>query len=251
MTPVTVGSRKARKPCPATEEPRLMSADKEHAAALLSRSTLFGALSRAEIERLAGSPRVRLRKGEVLFAAGAPATAIYLILSGELSLEIADADGRSISVSTARAGDVMGEIGVLDGKPRSVAARASADASLLSISAPSFLALVRGHPDFAMAIIKDLATKVRRTNGQVSGLTFKTLKARIASYLIDLANGQRAEKPVLRITQDEIAGRLGASREKVNGHLQAMKDVGAISLARGRIAIDDLEMLKEMSDAEG
>ncbi|NJO24464.1 MAG: winged helix-turn-helix domain-containing protein [Sphingomonadales bacterium] len=69
--------------------------------------------------------------------------------------------------------------------------------------------------------------------------------------VIDLADRLGTKKPLLRITQNEIAGRLGASREKVNGHLQAMKDVGAISLARGRITIDDLEMLKEMSGAEG
>jgi CRP-like cAMP-binding protein len=250
VTPVTVGRDKARELSRAAERPRLMSADTQHAAALLSRSTLFGALSRAEIERLAASPRVRVKKGEELFAAGAPANAVYLILSGEVSLEIADADGRSISVSTARAGDVMGELAVLDGKPRSVAARASADAVLLSLSAPAFLTLVRAHPDFAMAIIRDLAAKVRRTNGQVSGLTFQTLKARIALFLIDLADSQGAEKPVLKITQNEIAGRLGASREKVNGHLQAMKDVGAISLARGRITVDDLETLKEMSGAD-
>lgn len=216
------------------------------AIAQLSQSKPFGLLPAAEIERLAGSPRVRLGRDEVLFEAGATAEAVYLVLSGELSLEIIDIDGKSIAVSCIRAGAVTGELAVLDGKPRSVAARAAEEAVLLSIPASSFLTLVRTYPDFALEIIRDLASKVRATNEKVSGLTFHTLRARVAALLADLADAHGADACVLHITQAEIAGRLAASREKVNGHLQAIQSGGAIRLSRGRVEIKSRAALRRL-----
>ncbi len=223
-----------------------MNSDRPSILAALSRSRLFANLGRDDLEKLAASPRLMLRKGEELFAAGAPAKAVYLVLSGEVTLEIADIDGKTISVAAHGPGGVFGELAVLDGKPRSVAARASADSALLSISAAGFLNLVRSSPDFAMTIIRDLAGKVRATNSKVSDLSFQTLLARVAGLLADLADAEGADLPTLRITQSEIANRLGASREKVNGHLQAIQDEGAIRLARGRIEIRSRAILHRL-----
>jgi CRP-like cAMP-binding protein len=215
----------------------------DSAETLLAAAAPFSALPAAALSALAHSPKVLLVRDEILFSAGDPAEAVYVVLSGEIALEIDGADGKSICVSSQGPGGVFGELAVLDGEPRSVGARATVRSSLISIKASTFLALVRAHPDFAMAIIRDFAGKVRRTNSQVSGLSFQSLRGRVAGLISSLLESQPEARPLLVMTQGELAGRLGASREKVNGHLQALQAAGAIRLGRGRIEVLDRRIL--------
>lgn len=225
------------------------STEQESVNRLLSATPPFSALPLEARLALSLSPKVVLDREETLFSAGDPAAAVYVVLSGEIVLEIDGSDGKSICVSALGPGGVFGELAVLDGNPRSVGARANARSVLLSVRASAFMALVREHPGFAMAIIRDLAGKVRRTNGQVSGLSFTTLRGRVAGLISSLADAQPHPAASLVMTQSELAARLGASREKVNGHLQAMQAAGAIRLARGRIDIVDRRALGRFTNA--
>ncbi|MFN3960290.1 MAG: Crp/Fnr family transcriptional regulator [Parvularculaceae bacterium] len=210
-------------------------------------AALFSSLPSSARADLAASPRVILAKDEILFAAGDPASAVYLVLGGEVAMEIDGADGKSVCVAAVGAGGVFGELGALDGQPRSVGARATAPTTLLSIKASAFLALIRSHPEFALAIASELAGKLRRTNAQITGLTFHSLRNRVAGLLDALAAGQDGDRPSLQITQTELAARIAASREKVNGHLQAMQAAGAIRLGRGRIDVINRRSLQRFS----
>lgn len=228
-----------------------MTPDIETIRRLLAAATPFSALPTEARSALASSPRVSLARDAVLFSTGDRAEAVYLILSGEIALEIDGADGKSICVSSLKSGGVFGELAVLDGKPRSVGARAPVPSSLLSVKAASFMALLREHPDFSLALLRDLAAKLRSTNGHVSGLSFQSLRSRVAALIVSLAaDGGAVKAPSLAMTQHELAGRLGASREKVNGHLQAMQSAGAIKLARGQIEILNRAALKRFSEAQ-
>lgn len=225
-----------------------MSREQDAADRLLAKAPCFGALGAEARAGLSAAPRVRLRKDEVLFSAGDDAECVYLVLEGEIALEIDGAAGKSVCVATVAKGGVFGELGALDGKPRSVAARAAEPALLLSIKATAFRALIRTHPDFALAVATELAGKLRRTNLQVTGLTFHSLRARVAGSLEALAAVNGHDAPSLIITQTELAARLAASREKVNGHLQVMQNAGAIRLGRGRIDIVDRRGLQRFAD---
>lgn len=225
-----------------------MSKEFDDAARLLARAPLFSALSAQAVAELSTSPRVRLARDEMLFAAGDPAHAIYLVIDGEVALEIDGADGKSVCVAMVATGGVFGELGALDGQPRSVGARAAQPTNLLSIRASAFLTLIRTNPDFALAVAAELAGKLRRTNAQITGLTFHSLRSRVAGLLDALAAAHPAETPSLAITQTELAARIAASREKVNGHLQAMQTAGAIRLGRGRIDVIDRRGLRRFSD---
>lgn len=222
--------------------------DQESAARLLGATAPFSALPAETRSALSRSPRVTLDREEILFSAGDSAEAVYVVLSGEVALEIGGSDGKSICVASLGPGGVFGELAVLDGHSRSLAARSAVRSVLLSIKAATFLSLVRAHPDFAIAIIRDFAGKLRRTNGQVSGLSFQTLRGRIAGMIASLAETQPTAESTLTMTQGELAARLGASREKVNGHLQAMQAAGAIRLGRGRIEILDRRALRRFAD---
>lgn len=227
-----------------------MTTDTVAIGRLLAAAAPFSALPPEARVSLSLAPRVTLARDEILFSAGDKAEALYIVLGGEIALEIDGADGKSICVSSVKTGGVFGELAILDGKPRSVGARAAAPATLLSIKAASFLALLRAHPDFSLALLRDLAAKVRSTNGQVSGLSFQSLRSRVAGLIVSLADDSAVTAPSLAMTQHELAGRLGASREKVNGHLQAMQSAGAIKLARGQIEILNRAALRRFSEAE-
>ena len=216
----------------------------------LKSARLLSSLRPEILAALASAPKVRLEKGEELFAAGAAAKAVYVVLSGEIRLVIDDPDGRSINVESERPGGIFGELGVLDGKPRSVAARAGEETVVLSIAANQFLRIIRTEPDFALEIIRYLARKVRRTNETLSGVKFLNLKARIAIAIAGLERQTDAGDGDIAITQGELATRIGASREKVNAHLRAMHRAGVIRLARGRIAVLDRKALQIIAAGE-
>ncbi len=222
--------------------------DRDRVSRLLATTSPFSALPADARAPLAASPCITLSGDETVFTAGESAQSLFIIVSGEIALEIHGLDGKSLCVSSLGAGGVFGELAILDGQPRSVGARATTRSVLMSIKAATFLSLVRAHPDFALAIIRDLAGKVRRTNGQVSGLSFQTLRVRVAGLLAALTEPQSPSQQSLAMTQSELAARLGASREKVNGHLQILQSAGAIKLARGRIEIVDRGKLGRFTD---
>jgi CRP-like cAMP-binding protein len=209
----------------------------------LSAATLFSTLDTASRDALARRPLLELDPGDTLFQAGDNADCAYFVTQGEISIDIATEQGRAISVAQARKGDLVGELSLFDGGVRSASARALTAARLLPVPRSAFEALLAGYPAFARAVISDLAAKLRATNQQVENVSFRPLAERVAALLADIVD-ERGPPPVeLIITQAEIAQRLGASREKVNTHLQNLKAAGAIALGRGRIVCLDPDML--------
>jgi CRP-like cAMP-binding protein len=195
------------------------------------------------MEALARRSLVQLDAGAFLFEASDAADNAYFVVDGEISIDIATETGRTISVAQARRGDLIGELSLLDGGGRSAAARALTDARLLPIPRAKFEHFLAENPRFARAVIADLAAKLRATNQQVESVSFRPLAERVATLLSALAADRGAPPVSLVITQAEIAQRLGASREKVNVHLQDLKAAGAITLGRGRIVCVNLDRL--------
>ncbi len=219
-------------------------------AAVLARSRFFSTLSKTQIARvlwLAGTTTVSC--GKTLFSKGDPADAIYVVLNGEIAIEINSVKGRSVRVATLKDGAVFGELAALDGGKRTADARASRDTVLLRISKQTVQNLIAETPDFSMAIIKDLIEKLRNTDDQVEDISFKPLISRLAALLAGLARENPGHAALsIHITQAALAERLTATREKVNIHLQSIQRAKAIRLGRGRIDILDLEALASFID---
>lgn len=213
---------------------------------ILSLSRLFRVLDDVAIERLvSASQTVDLPKGRILFARDDASDAAYIVLDGEISIEIVSPDGRAARFATLGTGDTFGELAVLDGLARTADARAASDARVLKIGKNRFMALAKEKPEFAFAIIADLVGKIRATNNQIEAVSFRSLRARLAALLLELAE---KEGDMARITQSELADRLSATREKVNMHLQSIRQAGAIALGRGRIEFRDLDRLLAFVD---
>lgn len=217
--------------------------------AILAQSRLLSAVDREEIDQLVvSSPLQKYAQGKTLFTKDDQADAAYVIISGEIAIEIMSPQGRTVRVATLREGSVFGEIAVLDMGTRTADARATEDTQVLRIGEKAFRDLITRAPEFALAIIKDLVEKLRMTDDQIEDISFKPLRSRVAALLIQLGDTIGGNTPTLQITQSALADRLSATREKVNIHLQALQAGNAIKLQRGRIDILDQDKLLDFID---
>jgi len=210
-------------------------------AARLKEARLFRVLPRRDRDMLAKSASVMTFDADtIVIYRGDSAENVFLILEGSVAVESMSSHGKSISISSLGAGEVFGEMAVLDGRDRSANIRTLEPASLLLISKARFRVLLNENPEFAYEVILDLVQRLRQADDQIESIMFLTLKRRLANLLLDLF---RAQGPELRITQADLANRLTATREKVNVNLQVLREAGAIKLGRGRVTLLDEAIL--------
>ena len=211
-------------------------------AAFLSKVRLFSALPPAVITRVAAQAnKIEFASDQIVFFTGDPADRVYIIMRGEVAVETVSTEGRTVTIASLSIGEVFGEMAVLDQGRRSANIRTRLPSTILSISKAVFLDLIATQPGFAMLIIEDLVSRLRITDAQIESITLQPLRARLAGLLIDLGD---AQGETIRVTQINLAERLSATREKVNGHLQILQDAGAVKLGRGKVRIIDWAALK-------
>ncbi len=209
----------------------------------LGRTVFFNGLDEVELQRLAGIARERaLPAGAVLFDQGDESDGLYVVLSGIVRIYLTSDDGREATINLAEEGEVIGEMALLDGLPRSAGAAGLTDTRLLYIGRDPFLALVDTSSRLARQIILTLCERLRATNAQVDQAIFHDLRHRLLVLLhqIALIHG-RVESDMavvnLDLTQGTLAQMLGASREAVNKQLRALAKEGCIGVEGHKIQI--------------
>jgi CRP-like cAMP-binding protein len=209
----------------------------------LGRTVLFGGLDESELRRLAGIAReVTLPAGSVLFEQGDDSDGLYIVSSGIVRIYLTADDGREATINLLEEGEVIGEIAILDGLPRSAGTAALTDARLIFIPTAPFCELIDSSPKLSRQMILMLCDRLRAANGQVDQAIFHDLRHRLVVLLRQIAiiHG-RVEKDVamvdLDLTQGALAQMLGASREAVNKQLRALAKEGKIAVDGGQIRI--------------
>ncbi len=209
----------------------------------------------APVERLqsiaAAAGVVPVSSGKLIFARGDEADAVYVVLEGEVAIEILSPEGRSVLLSVLGANETFGEMAALDGGVRTADARALAKGRLIKLSKAALIGIAGDEPDVAFALIKGLIAKLRATDQQIEDIAFRSLRARVAMMVSALAGPEPVDgETTVTITQNALADRLSATREKVNLHLQALQQAGAVGLGRGRITILDAAALRRFGSAD-
>jgi CRP-like cAMP-binding protein len=209
----------------------------------LGRTVLFSGLDESELRRLAGIAReVSLSAGSVLFEQGDDSDGLYIVSSGIVRIYLTADDGREATINLLEEGEVIGEIAILDGLPRSAGAAALTDAKLIFVPTAPFCELIDSSPKLSRQMILMLCDRLRAANGQVDQAIFHDLRHRLVVLLRQIAiiHG-RVEKDVamvdLDLTQGTLAQMLGASREAVNKQLRALAKEGKIAVDAGQIRI--------------
>ncbi len=210
----------------------------------LARTVLFNGLEERDLRRLAEiARRVELAEGEVLFQQGDESDGLYVVTSGIVRIFITADDGREATVSLSEEGDVIGEMALLDGLPRSAGAAALNRASLVVIPRGPFVDLLDASGRLGRQIILTLCERLRAANTKVDEAMFHDLRYRLLALLKQLAviHGQvEHDMSVvdLDLTQGTLAQMLGASREAVNKQLRALVKEGRIEMEAHRIQIN-------------
>ena len=201
--------------------------------ATLGARPLFAQLSEAGLHALAEAARpMHLVKGQRLFDQGEASDAVYVVAHGTVSACTVGEDGQQAHFADLAPGTVFGELAVIDGGPRTAGIDAVTEALVLRLPGEVFLAALRDEPDFALAVMRDLVAKLRATDHRLEAQSTMTLAHRLSTFLREASAGS-----TVRLTQSQIADRLGVSREAVNRRLQVMQAEGVIEARRGRIVI--------------
>jgi CRP-like cAMP-binding protein len=228
---------------------------KDSVVQLVKSTHLFGSVDEAGLAVVAEAMREeRFPAGRVIFSRGDPPTGLYVVAEGRVRVSVVSTDGRELSFRIAGPGDVIGEIGVLDGRQRSADALAVGDVCSLVLSQARFRQLMGTHPEIARGVVDFLCKRLRETSSQLEEIALYPIERRVARFLLSalrMAGRNLDEKALLidlRMTQAEIALLLGTSRPKVTVALGALEAGGAISRAGERVVCHPAALLAIAGD---
>ena len=219
-----------------------------------SRSPLLAGIAPDDLKALVRYAEERLfSPGHHLFQRGEPGDGVFAIVSGHVKVFLEGADGGEVIVATRTTGDVLGELSLLDNHKRSASASAMDNVRALRIGKDHFQEWLMGHPAASIALLHELAARVRDTTDQVAEIALLSIDARIARRLWQLfreaANGaEPATGMRLRVNQSDLASFVGLTRESVNKHLAKMKADGVIAIESGKVELlkpPDLRMIAQ------
>lgn len=212
---------------------------------------LFGKLPQADLDALLLHARPEhYAAGRAIFAKGSPGRSMMAILAGSVRISTPSPAGPDILLTMLSAGDVFGEIALLDGADRTADAIAITDCELLVLDHRDFIPFLERRADLCVLLLKLLCQRLRRTDQQLQEAMFGPLEGRIAMALVRLAQDAPrlgAKGAALRITQQELAGMVGAARESVNKQLHVWQKEGVLRLGKRLIEIDDLAALETLA----
>jgi len=195
-------------------------------------------------DELALGTRRRYRRGDTLFREGDASATVMAVLEGRVKISIVTPSGREIVLSTKEPGDLVGELAALDGRRRSATATALCDVAVTTMSTAAFEALLDAEPARARQLLHVLAAQLRAANLQRSerdeGSTVQRVARRLTSLARSFTEHNDPGAPVeLQLTQDDLAGWVGATREATNRALAALRTTGCIATRHRRVVVTD------------
>lgn len=218
---------------------------------LLRQVPLFRSLRPEDSRHIAALLRQQtLRKGDVLFRKGEEGNSLYMITIGKIKIVRQSRDGDEMILAVLSVGDFCGEMALLDGLSRSADAIAVEETQLYGLNRKDFLSYVMNNETAVKSILSALSTRLRRADDFLEDVFFLNVASRLTKKLIELAlgNGFREGEngPIrLTVTQRDLAGMIGATRESVNKELRVLREKNLIGLDGNHIMILDLDALKK------
>ena len=210
--------------------------------ALLNDVALFTELSTDELARLAAAAqRHDLQRNDLLFAEGDEPDRLFVVVSGRVAIANRSIDGRESMISLMERGDLFGEMPLFDGLGRSAEARALEASEVLSIPYGPLQEIYESRPALLWSVVKLLANRLRNTDVALADSVFLDVTGRTAKRLLEMAG--ESDEFVLPITQEELAGMVGASRERVNKAIASFIRLGWLEQHDRRYRLTNREEL--------
>jgi CRP/FNR family cyclic AMP-dependent transcriptional regulator len=200
---------------------------------------------------LAGSVRRRFARREVLFHAGDLAESLHLLQRGQVAVRVTTDLGDVVTLDVFGPGQVLGELALLPPPGRRAASAVALDqVETMMVSAEAFHTLREANPSVNDALLGILANRNRQLNARLAEALYVPVESRVARRLLDVAvhyGAPRAQPVVVALTQDDLAGLAGTTRESVNRILSRLQSEGALEVRRGAVTIVDISALEHLA----
>jgi len=226
----------------------------ERLLAFLKSRTFFGGLPDAALEALIRRVHIKnFSKGEIVCRRGDPGDSLMVIVSGRIKIANVNADAKEVVLNFLGAGDINGEIAVLDGGERSANAIALEDSEVLVIYGRDLMPALSTHPQAMLEIIQILCERLRSVSAIIEDSAL-AMRGRAAKGLLRLAqqHGRTSKDGVriqLMLSQDDLGKYLGLSRANVSRQLGQLKLVNVIKIEGSQVVITDEKGLAEIAES--
>ncbi len=206
-------------------------------------------LSAEELSDLRARGKSRLfRRGSSLFNEGDRSDHVALIAAGRVKIFSPTDEGREIVLAIRERGDLLGDFSAIDGEPRSATATALEEVEAVIVTADEFRSFLERNPRVAIRMLETLTSRLRDADRKRVEFSAFDSVGRVARRLVEMAErfGERDDSGIriaLSLSQEELAGWTGSSREAVSKALQTLRSRGWIETRRRGITILDLEAL--------
>jgi CRP-like cAMP-binding protein len=217
----------------------------------LQRVPLLAGQSAAQLAAIAQlARRQRFKRDDVIYVEGDPADALYVIVSGQVRVRVTSPEGRQVVVLLLQAGESFGESALLDGAPRTATIEAAEPTEVIVVSREDFLRLSTQSPQIVMGLLRVMARRLRETETLAAEMAFLGVAPRLAKKLLALAEAHGRRTPAgitldLRLTQQDLAAMIGATRESVNKQLTLFREQGLLAIDRQQITVLQPKKLRD------
>ncbi len=208
---------------------------------MLQRVPLFAALDGDELAAVCAHVIIRnYTKNSVLITEGDATDSLFIILKGRVKVYLSDDRGREVILTQQAAGEYFGELALIDDAERSASVMTTEPSTFVIITKQSFKNILAANPSIAITLIKDLTCRIRTLTANVKSLALMDVYGRVAKTLLSMAT-QSGDKLLIdeKLTQQDIADRVGSSREMVSKILKDLTNGGYISVDHKRIVINE------------
>lgn len=232
-----------------------MTTPRTDLAAVLQKTGLFSNLSEPELRMLASrTVRKLFSEGELLFSEGEPCSGLHIIARGKVRIFKTSINGREQVLAVNGPGESLAELPVFDGGAFPASAIAVEDAEIAFISRRDFHAFCIEHPEVALKVLSVVGARLRRLVGIIEELSFTTIRHRLISALVKLAQTEgtkTAEGIAFQLpgSHQELANQLGTVRELISRNLMRLQAEGLLDVEARQIVVKDLNRLSGLLES--
>ena len=214
---------------------------------VLEQSPLFARMDENSRRELIGQAIPRsFGVGEAVCRIGDPGGSMMAVLTGTVRISMPTVKGKEVILGDLHAGELFGEIALLDGKPRSANATALTKCELLVLERRNVIPFLERHPAACLQLMELLCARIRRSDERMADLAFFELPTRLAKLFLSYGSEKPGKEMRLSLSQTELAEMVGATRENVNRCLRDWHRRGLVKLQGGWTVIPNPEKLRDL-----
>ncbi|WP_298213245.1 Crp/Fnr family transcriptional regulator [Acidovorax sp.] len=200
---------------------------------LLRRVPLFSLLTVAQAEVISGAViKRRYKRGEALVEQGMKSNALFILLTGRARVMTSDSRGREVILANLAPGDYLGEMSIIDNEPHSATVRAEVQTDVLMLGRAEFARCLTENASMALVVMRGLVKRLRHADRKIESLALLDVYGRVAHALLDFAVRDAQGQLVIKdkISRQDLAKMVGASREMVSRVMKDLEERGFIEL---------------------